>query len=396
LNRLFSWGILIAFLVLAGSTFIVIKMVFGDNSRVAVPELAGLTATEATNQLQMAGLLTRIDQVDSNSVSGTVIAQSIPVGEQTDRGKIVTIKVSRGGNQIKIPDVRNKAFPVATQELEAAGLKVGAVIRVSDQLKLPNTVIAQNPAAPALVMNNRMVDLLVSEGGTGRAETIQVPDLRGQTEEHARQIVEQNYLEVSKVITIVSQAQEGTVVRTDPRAGTRVPTGGAIALHIAKAPEPNAARVQQPVETPLPNAQTLQTDTPPEARSRSAGGGLAPETPTWNPNQQVGIGTTPPPRQQTNPAIPETPPTQPASPQRVMPPPAMPAGAKVAKIRYQVPPLSRSLSLSITMNDQSGARSLRQQQVQGGEYISMDTQYSGSATVTVRLGDQQVWQEKYN
>jgi serine/threonine-protein kinase len=76
--------------------------------------------------------------------------------------------------------------------------------------------------------------------------------------------------------------------------------------------------------------------------------------------------------------------------------PAPPAGSKVAKVRYQVPPSVRPLNLTIVINDQSGTRTLRQQQVQGGEYVSMDTPYSGSATVTVSLDERQVWQERYN
>jgi serine/threonine-protein kinase len=73
-----------------------------------------------------------------------------------------------------------------------------------------------------------------------------------------------------------------------------------------------------------------------------------------------------------------------------------PLQGKVARIRYQVPPLARPLGLRILMNDQTGTKALREQQVQGGEYISMDAPYTGNASVTVILGDQQVWQERYN
>ncbi|MDR3075920.1 MAG: PASTA domain-containing protein [Synergistaceae bacterium] len=388
-NRLFRWGIFIALVVLAACSFIAIRIVFGDNNNATVPSLIGMSAIEATNQLQLVGLAARIDKVDSEYPENTVVSQSIASGEQTDRGKIVIIKVSRGGTQVKIPDVRNKEFPMATQELEAAGLKVGAVIRVSDQLKQPNMVIAQNPAAPALVMNNRMVDLLVSEGGTGRAETVQVPDLRGETEEHARQILEQSYLEVSKVLTkATSQFPEGTVVNTEPRAGTRVPTGRAIVLHIAKTPEPAAVQEPRPQVNTQPQAPPL--DIPPtEAPAR---GGQAAEIPPWNPNQPTQVQTSPSSGNQ-----PAVQPVQP-QPQPVIPAPipVPPTGSKVAKVRYQVPPLARPLNLNIVMNDQSGTRVLRQQQVQGGEYVSMDTPYSGSAIVTVSLGEQQVWQERYN
>ncbi|MCL2684616.1 MAG: PASTA domain-containing protein [Synergistaceae bacterium] len=398
MNRLFRWGIFIALLVLAASSFIAIRMVFGDNNGATVPPLVGASAVDATNLLQSAGLLARIDQVDSNSPEGTVIAQSISPGEQTDRGKIVTIKVSRGGAQVKIPDVRNNEYPAAVQELEAAGLKVGTVIRVSDQLKQPNIVIAQNPAAPATVMNNRMVDLLVSEGGTGREETVQVPDLRGETEAHARQILAQSNLAMSKVLTQeTNQFPEGSVVRTDPRAGTRVPTGRAVSLYIAKAQEP-AAQVQpqvQPQTQTQTQAQAPPLDTPPQANV-TQGAGQAAETPTWNPNQPAQLQTssqqpapaTQPVQQQTQ--------QQPGQSQIPSPIPVPQPGDKVARVRYQVPPLARPLDLNIAMNDQSGTRTLRQQQVQGGEYVSIDVPYSGIGTVTVRLGNQQVWQERYN
>jgi serine/threonine-protein kinase len=393
-NRLFRWGIFIAVLVLAGSGFIGLKMVFGPNDEAVAPSLIGVSAVEATNRLQTAGLSARIDQVDSNHPEGTVIAQSIAPGGKTTKGKIVTLKVSRGGTLVKIPDVRSKEFPEAAKELEDAGLKVGTVVRVSDQLKQPNTVIAQNPAAPAMVMNNRMVELLVSEGGTGRADTVQVPDLRGQTEQNARESLEQNDLVVGRILTIATtKVPEGTVEKTEPRAGARVPTGRAVNLYLAKVPEPAPEPTpQRPPEVPAP------PDAAPSATSNTGGGtaGMAQEIPTWNPRQPV--QPTQPPPAQAQPSAQTQPPAQTAQePRRTIPPmPVAPSSGKLAKIRYQVPPLARTLSLNIIMADQDGTRVLREQQVSGGEYVSMDAPYSGNALVTVKLGEQQVWQEKYN
>jgi serine/threonine-protein kinase len=384
-NRLFRWGILIALMILSVSSFIAIKMVFGERAEAVVPQLIGVSAVEATNQLQAAGLLARIDQVDSNHPEGIVIAQSITPGDRTDRGKIVTLKVSKGSVKIRIPDVRGKEFALAAQELDAAGFKIGEVIRVSDQLKKPGTVIAQNPAAPAMATSSKMVDLLVSEGGSGRAETVQVPDLRGHDEAEAKQILEQSDLDVGRVSVIESnQAPAGSVVRTDPRAGTRVPAGRTVNIFIARQPNPNASAGTQPQTAPDLGAPPAMTG----AQQAAAGGRpQAQEIPTWNPNQQIT------PAQQTTSAA------QTAAPAQTVPPaavPALPAGSKVAKVRYQVPPLARVLNLRIVMTDQAGSRVLREQQVKGGEYVTMDAPYSGGATVTVNLGDQQVWQEKYN
>ena len=384
MNRLFRWGILIALMILSVSSFIAIKMVFGERAEAVAPQLIGVSAVEATNLLQAVGLSARIDQVDSNHPEGIVIAQSIAPGDKTDRGKIVTLKVSRGSAKIRIPDVRGKEFALAAQELDAAGFKIGAVVRVSDQLKKPGTVMAQNPAAPAMVMSNRMIDLLVSEGGPGRAETVQVPDLRGHDEAEAKQILEQSDLDVGRVNVIESnQAPAGSVVRTDPRAGTRVPAGRTVNIFIARPPAPNAAGAAQP-QTQTSGSSVPVLDVPPTVTGNQPGSAtgrpLASEIPTWNPNSQV----------------PPAPSTQPASSSRSPAVPNLPVGSKTAKVRYQVPPLARVLNLRIVMTDQSGSRVLREQQVKGGEYVAMDTPYSGAATVTVNLGDQQVWQEKYN
>jgi serine/threonine-protein kinase len=395
LNRLFRWGIAIALIVLASSGYMALKIVFGSNDSALVPTLIGLSAVEAANQLQGAGLSARIDQVDSSQPEGIVISQSISPGEKTDRGKIVTLRVSRGGAQLRIPDVRGKEFAVAARELNDAGFKIGAVVRVPDQLKQPGTVIAQNPSAPAMVLNSRMVDLLVSEGGAERAETVQVPDLRGQPERQARQIIEQSDLEVAKVITVESnQSPPGTVFRTEPRAGARVPAGRGVTIHIASAPTPDDGQnaAGQSASAP-PGAPAASIATAPAGSSGASAAGparpLAPEASTWNPNQPApAVGTRPPS------GAPQAGNQQPA--QQSVPAIVAPATGKIAKVRYQVPPLARSMALRILLNDQSGTKSLREQQVKGGEYITMDAPYTGSATVTVQLGDQQVWQEKYN
>jgi serine/threonine-protein kinase len=61
-----------------------------------------------------------------------------------------------------------------------------------------------------------------------------------------------------------------------------------------------------------------------------------------------------------------------------------------------VPPLTRSLPLKIEISDGDGRRVLRDQQANGGEYITIDEPYSGNANVTVQLGGELVWQEKYD
>jgi serine/threonine-protein kinase len=173
-----------------------------------------------------------------------------------------------------------------------------------------------------------------------------------------------------------------------------VPSGRAVIIYVAKVPEPEEENPVPAAQTPAPVAEVPTAIAAPPAypaNESAAPTRQASEIPTWDPNAAASA-----PANQT-PAAAQTPP--PAATQTTAPaqtPQLAPASAKVAKIRYQIPPLARPLSLKILMNDLSGMKILRERQVNGGEYLSMDAPYSGNATVTVLLGDRQVWEEKYN
>ncbi len=372
LNRLFRWGIVVALFVLVASGLMAVRIIFVDDDKVDVPAIIGLSAVEATNRLQNNGLAARIDLIDSDQPEGVVISQTPGVGEKTEKGKIVVVRVSRGGTQLRIPDVRGMEFAEAVKALDTAGFKIGTVLRVTDSLKASGTVIAQNPASPSMVLSDRMVELLVSEGAAGRTEMVQIPDLKGQSEVLARQILEQSSLSVSRTITVESnQVPAGTVLRTQPIAGSRVPHGNAIILYLAKETEVLPTLTPEVSVTPPNVAQTPPAETPQDPVT-------APIPPVTPPGVQQPV------IEQPTIHTPQTP---------VTPPPATPT--KTAKIRYQVPPLTRPLHFKITIDDERGTRVLREQQARGGEYVTMDIGYTGSATVTVLLDGKTVWQEKY-
>lgn len=374
MNRLFGWGILIALLILIGSGIMALRIVFVADEEIIVPSLVGSTAVEAANRLQSVGLAALIDQVESEQPEGEVIQQSIPAGQKVEKGKVVNIRISKGGSKLQIPDVRGMTFAEATRELDAVGFKIGTIVRVTDPLKAAGTVIAQNPAAPARVSNNKMVELLISEGQSGKTDMVLVPDLKGQTEKLARQILEQSDLTVSRVIQVESNTvPPGSIVATQPKAGTRVPSGNALVLHIARSADPT---VEQPIIRPIDPTPPAPQPTPDPAPTPVPA--PAPVSPD--------IDTAPPAPVPTPAPDPEPTPA---------PVPSNPLPVKTAKIRYQVPPLTKPLSLKIAITDQTGTRVLREMQAKGGEYITIDAPYSGMAGVSVQLGGELVWQERY-
>lgn len=69
---------------------------------------------------------------------------------------------------------------------------------------------------------------------------------------------------------------------------------------------------------------------------------------------------------------------------------------KPNKLRYVILfPLSRPLSLEIKATDKRGERTVLNKEVKGGEYIKLDVPYTEELVVTIYLGGEFVWEERY-
>ncbi|HIT03870.1 MAG TPA: PASTA domain-containing protein [Candidatus Caccocola faecipullorum] len=396
MGRIHRWGMLVAFLVIIGCAYLGVKMVFVEDKDVAVPGVTGMQLVDALNVLQTRGLLAKVDKVDSSAPEDTVVAQNLSAGEKVSKGKVVLLRVSKGGAAQAIPDVRGLKFEEGVKMLSDAGFKVDRVVRVTDKLTPSGTVIAQNPAAPQRVSSNCMVTLLVSSGAKGENSFVAVPDLRGYGQQAAIDMIEQLGLRLGQTTESPSDAvPEGSVLSSRPKAGSRVPAGSLVSLTFARAPLPTDA---PPVEAPPANDQD-------PARAEAVRKVVIKETkpvtiPTKLPaRDETQVVETP--AQTAKPAAPAATqtPAQPAQQQQQAQPQqaAKPSGPqKTAKVRYQVPPLTKPLSLKIELMDDYGTRVLKDGTAKSGEYISMNVPYTGEARVTIYLGGDFVWQDRYN
>jgi PASTA domain-containing protein len=81
--------------------------------------------------------------------------------------------------------------------------------------------------------------------------TVSVPSVTGVMLTDAQQILQSQNLKW-KVVTAVSDQPAGSVIRTDPAAGTAVPAGSTVTLYVATAPATSAS------PTPSPSASTTR------------------------------------------------------------------------------------------------------------------------------------------
>jgi serine/threonine-protein kinase len=376
---------LLLVLVIAGSATAAFYFVFMGGRTISMPAVEGMMSTPAVESVQKLGLLVRIDQVTSQLPSGTVVSQWPASGEKVARGRLVALKVSRGGERKALPDVRGLEFGEARAKLAEAGFQIGDVLRVADPRKPGGTVIAQSPSAPAMVPLDNRIDLLLSRGTGAEGGPVDVPDILGQQETAARTLLASAGLGV-QIRYIYSEATApGIVTSISPKAGAKVPAGSRITLTVAttskeQAGSPEAGN-EEDTEAPPRKTSAEKTPEPVEKtvivqkKSEAPPVPSIPEPPTPKPETKVVPAST---AQTQVPAVAKT-----------------TAQAHTAKVRYQVPPLSKPMSLRIEVVDPEGTRTVLEKEVKGGEAIAVNVPYVGEAAVTVYLGGEFVWQDRY-
>jgi len=129
-----------------------------------------------------------------------------------------------------VPDVVGVDQARATRMLRDDGLSVGSVQEeVSD--RLAGTVLRTDPRAGTAVWPGSSVDLVIAK----RGDRVKVPDVVGKDQTRAAWMLRAAGLSVGSVKEEVSEDQSaGTVLRTNPKAGTQVRSGSTVDLIVAK------------------------------------------------------------------------------------------------------------------------------------------------------------------
>ena len=135
------------------------------------------------------------------------------------------------GQFTKVPPVLAKTQTQATQQLQKAGLDLGAVRHAYSDTVQRGTVISSDPAPGTRIRDNRSVALTISDG----PETVQVPDVSARPLAEARARLKKSGLEPGMITREFSDdVPKGSVISTTPEAGTKRHTGSAITLVVSK------------------------------------------------------------------------------------------------------------------------------------------------------------------
>lgn len=203
---------------------------------VPVPQLVGLKIQDATILAQQKGfVVVELERIDSPQWPEGVVAQQDPpektVYKQTNR---ISVRVSKGPPEFKLPQLANTDPDAARSTLEGAGVRVRLAYEASATVP-KGVVIRTEPGGDANVRPGDTVTMVVSRG-----EVVEVPDLRlVATVDLAQDILEQKGLFLGTVTEIddpLESVPQGAVLNQDPAKGTIVEKGSLVNIQIRRKP----------------------------------------------------------------------------------------------------------------------------------------------------------------
>jgi len=148
----------------------------------------------------------------------------------------VTLTVSAGPGQAKVPATAGLTRAEATKQLEKAGFEVDVENVNSDAVE-PGLVIRSEPGTGETATKGSTVTLVVSKG----PKLIKVPVLVGSQRQLAVQQIRGRGL-VPSVSEEESSSPEGQVIRQSPSAGTEVEPGSTVSIVVSSGEEKEVAK----------------------------------------------------------------------------------------------------------------------------------------------------------
>jgi beta-lactam-binding protein with PASTA domain len=205
---------------------------------VKVPDIVGLTETDARKRIRAARLRPEVDRESSPKVPQGVVIRSDPsAGRPVDRSSTVTIVVSTGPQQVQVPDVTGENQEDAVARLREEGLS--AVVREKPSSEPVDTVVSQTPAGGQEVDQGSTVTIFISNG-----KVKEVPDVTGLSQTEAEtEIADAGFRPSVRTRQTDQPDQDGTVLSQSPGGGTKRKEGATVTITVGAlaTPQPGAS-----------------------------------------------------------------------------------------------------------------------------------------------------------
>ena len=195
-----------------------------DDGMVTVPDLLGKTEDEAKNITKDMKLgIQPMGEEASTQAKGTISSQDIPKGSKVEQYTTIKYYISKGAQQITVPDVDGQTGVDAQQTLEDMGLNVTVQKEYSElnddgtPTVDPGYAYSTTPDAGSSVSAGDTITLVVSRG-VDYGNSVEVPSVVGMTKNDAITTFGK-FLNVEVKEEMSTEVAAGEVIAQEPEAG---------------------------------------------------------------------------------------------------------------------------------------------------------------------------------
>ena len=229
-------SIIALFVLIFVATLVITLTVINSSSPkdVQIPNVVNLTQEEAKQKIEQLKLKFAYKEEYSADVeAGHVISQDPQYinNYSVKEGSTVTVVISKGMEQTKVPKVIGMEYSKAESALTEAGLEVEKVEETSQKVEA-GYVISQEIDANTEVQKGTKIKIHVSTG-TG-IKKVTVTSVIGKSSEEAKKILTDLKLEVNVVEDEDTSKSDGVVLKQSVDPGTSVEEGSAITITVNK------------------------------------------------------------------------------------------------------------------------------------------------------------------
>ena len=191
---------------------------------VTVPNLTGLTASEAESALSKVGLVgsSQTDYSDTYA-AGDIFEQSPSANTEVEPGSTVTYTVSLGeeNEEVNVPDVIGWTEEKATSKLEGLGFVVETE-EISSEYREEGTVCDQSPEGGTVSTSGTTITIYISTG----SEYEEVPDVIGLSKSKAKSTLK------SAGFSVTIEGNGSVVTSQSPGGGSDAEKGSTVTIYL--------------------------------------------------------------------------------------------------------------------------------------------------------------------
>ncbi|MFO7965709.1 MAG: PASTA domain-containing protein [Desulfobacterales bacterium] len=217
----------------SASAYFTLAHFMKSRDTVLVPALEGKEIVYALELLTEIGLNIKVkgSEFSPDIPKNHIIFQDPSAGSEIKKGRDVRIVLSKGTENIPMPNLTGISLAEAHIIMESNGVKLETISYASSAQNDKGVIIAQVPLPGVVTRRSEGVNLLI---GTGpRPAAFQMPDLTGIPLDKAVMAMEHLNLSVGDVVTVYREEQGiNTVVGQHPKAGSRITTSDPVELTV--------------------------------------------------------------------------------------------------------------------------------------------------------------------